>query len=194
MITIVALGNPGEEYAKTRHNVGWMVMRDIIEKEHLPSLVSSAKYAAEISEGTLYGKDVGILFPTTFMNKSGTSVKRYRETVGGSDLIVVHDEADLPFGTIKISKDRGAGGHNGVKSIIDECGTTDFVRIRIGVAQTGLFGTMKRPKGDKLANFVLGEFKPAELKKIPDISEKVNEALVLYIEKGIEKAMQVVNA
>lgn len=194
MITIVALGNPGEEYTHTRHNVGWLVMHEIIRINNLPSLVNAKKYTAEISEAMLHGKEVAILFPTTFMNSSGSSVKRYLDSVTEeNELVVVHDEVDLPFGTIKISRDRGAGGHNGVKSIIETCGTKDFIRIRIGVTHAGLFGSVKRPTGEDLPKFVLGEFKPAELRTIPEIAEKVDVALKLYLEKGIEKAMQEVN-
>ncbi len=194
MVTIVALGNIGEEYVRTRHNVGWMVMRDIIEKRNLPHPVSASKYSAEISEGMLEGKEISILFPSTFMNKSGVSLKRYREAKGmEEELIVIHDEVDLPFGSIKISRDRGAGGHNGVKSIIDVCGGKGFTRIRIGISPTGFFGNLKRPKGEKLPKFVLGEFKPSELKKMDEIVEKVDEALSYIVRDGVEKAMQKVN-
>lgn len=193
MITIVALGNPGEEYAQTRHNVGWIVARELVERNNLPSLLRSSKFNAELSEGVLHGKEVSVLLPATYMNNSGASVKRYLEGKQ-SELVVIHDEVDLPFGAVKISKDRGAGGHNGVRSIIDAVGTTNFVRIRVGICQTGFFGAMKRPKGEKLPKFVLGEFKPGELRKMPEIVEKVEEALQLYMEKGIEKAMQEVNA
>ncbi len=194
MVTIVALGNMGEEYVRTRHNVGWMVMRDIIEKRGLPQLISASKYSAEISEGVLEGKEISILFPSTFMNKSGVSLKRYREAKGmEEELVVVHDDVDLPFGSIKISRDRGAGGHNGVKSIIDVCGGKGFTRIRIGISPTGFFGNLKRPKGDRLPKFVLGEFKPGELKKMGEIVEKVDEALSYIVRDGVEKAMQKVN-
>ncbi len=194
MITVVALGNIGEEYAHTRHNVGWMVMYDIIEKRNLPHPVSASKYSADISEGVIEGKEVSILFPSTFMNKSGVSLKRYREAKGmEEELIVIHDEVDLPFGTIKISRDRGAGGHNGVKSIIDVCGGKGFTRIRIGISPTGFFGGLKRPKGDRLPKFVLGEFKPGELKKMGEIVEKVDEALSYIVRDGVEKAMQKIN-
>lgn len=194
MITIVALGNPGEKYAKTRHNVGWIVLHEIISTQALPAPYASSKFTAEVSEGVLFGKEVGVLFPTTYMNASGVSVQRYLESQKDTSLlIVVHDEVDLPFGSIKISRGRGAGGHNGVQSIMDTCGTKDFVRIRVGIAQRGFFGAVKRPKGEKLPKFVLAEFKPAELKNMHEVSKAVARALQLIIEEGVEQAMGEVN-
>lgn len=193
MITIVALGNKGEEYAKTRHNVGWLVMDSYIENHHLPTPVNSAKYQARLSEGVLFEKEIAILYPTTYMNHSGVAVARYSEQHDGAPIVVVHDDVDLPFGSVKISKERGAGGHNGVQSIIDALGNNGCVRIRIGIAPVGFFGQVRRPKGDKLQTFVLGAFRPGELKKLPEIVKRVDIALRLYLENGVEKAMQEIN-
>ena len=195
MIIIVALGNPGSEYEHSRHNVAWLIMHLIITKQHLPTLIHSAQYNAEISEGVWAGKDIAILFPMTFMNKSGLSVKKYcKKFEEGQTLVVVHDDIDVPFGSIKISHDRGAGGHNGVRSIMQTCDTTAFTRIRIGIAHVNILGMTHRPTGEKLSAYVLGDFKPAELRKLNDIAEKVERALTLLIEKSVTEAMQVVNA
>ena len=193
MVCIVALGNPGEEYARTRHNVGWMVLDAIIETRTLPTKVSSGKYASMYTSSRLFERDVCMLFPTTFMNNSGTSVKKYIQEQGTPEmLIAIHDEIDLPFGAVRISFDRGAGGHNGVKSLIDAVGS-QFVRVRVGIGHRNMLGMIKRPKGDALSKFVLGEFKSGELKEIPEVAQKVDRALELLITKGLETAMQEVN-
>ena len=195
MITIVALGNPGDAYANTRHNIGWIVLERAMRGAHLPDTVKSSAYNALLSEGVLYGKDVAVLFPLTFMNNSGVSVAKYLGKQGVSkDLIVVHDEIDLPFGDVRVSVGRGAGGHNGVQSIIDQLKTKDFVRIRVGVGKKNIFGMLKRPQGEALSQFVLGTFVPREVSEFAAIVEKVDCALKLIIEEGAEKAMQVVNA
>lgn len=191
MFAIVGLGNPGDEYEKSRHNIGWIILRGIVEQYSLPSLTKSAKYAGQLSEGILHGTDIAILFPTGFMNNSGTSVSKFvREHNAQESLVVVHDDVDLPFGEIKISYDRGAGGHNGVKSIIETLKTQKFIRIRIGVARKGFFGGIKRPRGDRLADFVLASFSKSEEKMFPDIVEKVDIALTHILKEGVVYAMQ----
>lgn len=194
MFTIVGLGNPGVEYETTRHNVGWIVLNEIIKERSLPSLTKSSTYSGLLSEGMFYGNEIGILFPTTFMNNSGAAVSKYVKEKGSLDtLIVVHDEIDLPFGDVRIAYDRGPGGHNGIKSIIDALGSKQFIRIRIGIAQKSFFGRIKRPKGDRLADYVLGNFKSAELKELHEVEKRVERALELTITQGREFAMGEVN-
>lgn len=194
MYTIVGLGNPGEEYNKTRHNIGWLVLDSIVEKNALPSFVRSSQFAGNISEGVFHGVSVGILFPTNFMNNSGTSVHKYVKDRGTLEtLIVVHDDIDLAFGDIRISFDRGAGGHNGIRSVIDACGSSKFIRIRVGIAQKGFFGGVKRPKGDALADYVLTPLKKGEIQALPEIAARINDALELILTKGFQHAMQEVN-
>jgi peptidyl-tRNA hydrolase, PTH1 family len=194
MYTIVGLGNPGDTYAHTRHNVGWTMLMDVIEKRGLPSLVKSGQFSGLLSEGILSGSEVGILLPTTYMNKSGSATRTYiRERGDPEKLIVVHDDVALPLGDVRISYDRGAGGHNGVKSVIDAMTHARFARVRIGIAPKNIFGMVKRPTGDKLSDFVLGEFKSGEQKQFPEIVEKVDRALELIVTQGIEQAMQKCN-
>ncbi len=194
MFTIVGLGNPGTEYENTRHNVGWTILGDIVARHKLPFFSKSSQYAGQLSEGLLLGVEVGILLPTTFMNNSGSSVGKYVKEKGSLEtLVVVHDDIDLAVGEVKISYDRGPGGHNGVKSVIDACGSTKFIRIRIGIAQKGFFGGIKRPKGEKLSNFVLGKFKGGEVKQLTEVIQKVDKALELILTKGYQSAMQEVN-
>lgn len=195
MYTIVGLGNPGEEYRLTRHNVGWLAAESFVRTHHFPDLVRSGSYNGLLSEGVFQKTEVGVLLPTTYMNKSGSSVQRYLKERNGSGerLIVVHDEIDLPFGTLRISAGRNGGGHNGVQSIIDAVGSTDFIRVRIGIAKTSLFGNVKRPTGDKLSSFVLGAFSPREQKALPDICTHAASAIALIIEKGASAAMNTLN-
>lgn len=195
MFTIVGLGNPGDEYKETRHNIGGLILELIQEKNNLPSFVRSSQFGGNISEGMFHGEDVGILLPTTFMNNSGTSVAKYMKGRGPLEtLIVVHDDIDLAFDDVRVSFDRGAGGHNGIRSIIDACGTKKFIRIRIGIAQKGFFGGVKRPKGDSLAAYVLTTFKKNELKEISDIATRVERALELIFTGGVATAMQEINS
>ncbi len=195
MYTIIGLGNPGAEYETTRHNVGWIVLREIVARHTLPSFTKSSPFSGLLSEGMLHNTEVGILFPTTFMNNSGTATAKYVKEKGSLDtLIVVHDDIDIAFGEVKISYDRGSGGHNGIKSIIDALGSPKFVRIRVGIAPRGFFGNIKRPAGEKLSQYVLGNFKTGELKSIETISEKVDTAISRIVEKGVAIAMQEVNS
>jgi len=195
MIVIVGLGNPGEEYTYTRHNIGWLVLREIMSAYNFPDTHMSSRYAGEVSEGNLFGSPATILLPMNYMNNSGVSVQKFLRDAEDREvtLVVVHDEIDLPFGEIKISKDRGAGGHNGVRSIIEKCGTKDFIRVRLGIRHKGFFGVTKRPTGTKLPQYVLSSFKSSELKAMPDVAKKVATALKLITEDGVEKAMQECN-
>lgn len=194
MELIVALGNPGEEYAETRHNVAWIILDAIIKNACTSDPHASGMFSGKVCVGNLYGKEVRFLFPTTFMNNSGVAVKKALEYEPLSSLIVIQDEVDLPFGSIRIVEGRGPGGHNGVKSIIEQIGSKDFVRIRIGVARKNIFGIVMRPKGDKLADFVLGEFSKKEKEELPEIGKKVMRAIELMYTKDIKAAMTEINA
>lgn len=194
MHTIIGLGNPGDEYEKTRHNIGWIILEDIIRHHHLPSFFKSSAYSGLLSEGILHDAEVGLLLPTTFMNNSGIATQKYVKDKGALEtLIVIHDDVDIPYGDVRISFDRGAGGHNGIRSIIDAFGSQKFIRIRVGIAQKGFFGGIKRPTGEKLSQFVLGKYTSGEIKQFPKIAEKVDRALALILKKGLQQAMQEIN-
>lgn len=191
---IVALGNPGEEYTGTRHNIGWAAADALVAEFGLTSPVPSSKYQGLYSYGSIGGGEVNLLYPTTFMNNSGVAVKKLVPVRELSQLIVLHDDVDLPLGEIKISTSRGAGGHNGVKSIIAELGSNEFLRIRIGVAQKSFFtGKVKRPTGEKLPRFVLAKFTRSEEKVVQEIDKLVAEAVLLIIKEGSSMAMNKIN-
>ncbi len=165
MKLIVGLGNPGKEYERTRHNVGWLVVDKLINNEQL---TINKKINSEILKTTVEKKRLVVAKPQTYMNNSGAAVQAllnfYKLTP--ADLIVIHDDKDISLGEFRVHTNRGAAGHNGVLSIIEQLGTKDFLRIRTGVA----------PANKKIAdttNFVLGKFTKEEQEIIYGVIEKV---------------------
>jgi len=193
MYYIVGLGNPGKDYENTRHNVGWMVLDYMVETLGLPDAFDSSKYAGRISEGVLAEQEVILLYPNTFMNKSGSAVKKLVPKGAEKQLVVVYDDVDLPVGEIKISQGKGSGGHNGISSIVTSLDSKDFVRVRVGIAGKSFFGHTKRPKGGQLAKHVLGDFKRREGRELEEVLPKAAQAVQLIISEGAEKAMNQIN-
>jgi len=192
---IVPLGNPGDRYADTRHNVGWLAMDYVIESRAWPRLIEDKKLSGRSTGGRIGGEPVAVLYPDTFMNNSGAAVAKLVPQSEVGDLIALHDDIDLPFGVIKISAGRGGGGNNGVSSIIQKLGSKDFVRIRIGIAPKSFWtGKTKRPQGGgPLERFVLKPFSPSERKQLPDILATIDAAIAVVIEQGVEAAMNQYN-
>ena len=159
MKLIVGLGNPGKEFEITRHNAGWLTLDRFATAEKLSSKKSS-KLQAEIFDYKVGRNKVVLAKPQTFMNNSGISVNIMRNffRVATKDIVVVHDDKDIPVGEIRVQTNRGAAGHNGVKSIIEHIGTQDFTRIRIGV------GPIEKGKIEEISNFVLNKFTKEEFK------------------------------
>lgn len=187
---IVGLGNPGEKYQHTRHNVGWILLDQVVAKTGLPTPFASSKYAGRLSEGVLCGSDVSVLYPDTFMNKSGSAVQKLVSKDESAQLMVVYDDVDLPVGEVKVSFGRGAGGHNGITSIINSLGTKDFIRIRIGISPTSFWtGKTKRPSGDRLPKYVLGQFTKKELAALEPVGDQVRSIIETCISDGVGKAM-----
>jgi len=187
MILIVGLGNPGQKFQKTRHNVGFRVL-DLFQKENnFPDFSLSKKFNSLISKEVLEQKKIILAKPQTFMNDSGKAVKRLISNIQYpvSNLWVVHDDIDLSLGEIKIVKNRGSAGHKGVQSIINEIGTKNFIRFRIGIkkAQNSKFKTQKLDK------FVLQNFTRDEEKIVNEIIKKTAEAIEVAIIKDLEKSM-----
>lgn len=170
LYALVSLGNPGKKYAMTRHNAG-RVVADAIDFSDLTEL----KY----------------IVPDTYMNESGKFVKEYLKYHDDRDLIVIYDDKDLPFGKFRISHDRGDGGHNGLKSIIEALGTTEFIRLRIGIAHPTTDGKNIIPlSGDAVQKYVLGNLNDEEIKLLTDIIPKVKEAIETIVNDGYQKAME----
>lgn len=135
MKLIVGLGNPGAQYEQTRHNAGFLVIDLLREKNDFPPFVMNKKFNAAVSEGMVDNDKILLVKPQTSMNHSGTCVRTLMDyyKLTQSDITIIHDELDLPFGTVKISDDSRAAGHNGVQNIIDHLGTQTFRRVRIGI-------------------------------------------------------------
>ncbi len=194
MISIVPLGNVGEEYLMTRHNVGWSMVDHYVKEKGFPTPVFMRAYSGAYTEGVVDGISVRVLYPHTLMNNSGTAVRKLFQDGGELEkLVVVHDDIDLPFGVVRVHVGRGAGGHNGVKSIIDTVGTHAFTRIRIGIGKKTFLGTLRRPQGEELSSFVLGRFSPKEVQALQDVAVRVSSALDLIVKRGSEYAMQQCN-
>lgn len=194
MYYIVGLGNPGKEYKNTRHNIGFDVLETFVADTHLSSLHESSAHSGFVSEGSVEGQEVFVLLPTTFMNASGSAVAKLVPKDESEKLIVVYDDIDLPLGEIKISFDRGDGGHNGIKSIIEKLGTPKFTRVRIGVAQKSIWtGKLKRPKGEGLASFVLGTFSQKEQKELEEVTALIPKIISTFVTKGREVTMNQFN-
>lgn len=195
MYYIVALGNPGEKYKTTRHNVGWMAVDHCLDAWGLPQLVESGGLSGRLTEGVVAGSEVTVLYPTTFMNNSGSAVVKLVPKEEVAQLIVVHDDIDLPFGEIKVGVGRGAGGNNGVASIIQKLGSKEFVRVRVGIAPKSFWtGKTKRPRGGgPLERFVLKPFTKGESEQLVDVFIQVQRAIELVIREGAERAMNVCN-
>jgi peptidyl-tRNA hydrolase, PTH1 family len=172
MYTLVPLGNPGEKYTHTRHNAA-RIMCALIEDEIMKR------------------SDMEVFIPDTFMNESGKAVAEYLRYKEGRELIVMYDDKDLPLGKLRISHDRGDGGHNGVKSIIESLGTKEFTRIRIGIAPENVDGKeVKAPHGEAVQDFVLGKFREEEEIKLREIAPSVIGALSAIAKEGYQKAME----
>jgi PTH1 family peptidyl-tRNA hydrolase len=186
-LLVVGLGNPGPNYAKTRHNLGFMVA-DILADRMGSGFKLHKRSGAEVTTGRLGGKSVVLAKPRTYMNESGRQVGPLAKfySVAPADVIILHDELDLDFGRIRLKAGGGAAGHNGLRSVSSALGTNDFQRVRIGVG---------RPPGRKPgATFVLETFAATERPEVPTICEQAADATELLIELGLETAQNTVHA
>ena len=191
---LVGLGNIGERYVGTRHNVGWHVLNAYCATYSFPSPVASASLSGEVSEGARRGQPVTVGYPTTLMNHSGVMVKKLLREKGEGTLILVYDDIHIPMGEFKISAKGGSGGHNGVSSVIDSLGHQNFIRIRIGIAPVSFWtGKTVQLKGGKLPSYVLGPFSKREQQVIDSINDTLVEAIDFTIENGVERAMNKYN-
>ncbi|MDD2935501.1 MAG: aminoacyl-tRNA hydrolase [Candidatus Pacebacteria bacterium] len=194
MYTIVGLGNPGKEYAMTRHNTGRIMLDYFAKSNDFSDWNENKKYKSLVSEGKLDKEKVILLKPETFMNKSGLSVKDLIDKDNAGNLIVIYDDLDLGLGDFKISFNRGTGGHNGLESIVKTIKTKEFTRIRVGICPTTPTGKLKKPKGEeKVLNLIMKDFKKPELDVLKKISKRINIALEMIVKEGRDKAMNEFN-
>jgi PTH1 family peptidyl-tRNA hydrolase len=192
---IVGLGNPGEEYLKSRHNTGRIVLQEIARKYDFLDWKNESKYKLEKTKGEIGGEKFDFIIPNTFMNNSGDAVSIFiNEKKKLPKLIVIYDDIDLPFGTYKISFNKSSGGHNGLDSIIKKVKSQEFLRIRVGISGKTASGKTKKPKGEEaVLKFLLGNFKEEELKELKKISGQIALVLELISKEGKDKAMSIFN-
>ncbi|MBN1585268.1 aminoacyl-tRNA hydrolase [Candidatus Uhrbacteria bacterium] len=183
---IVGLGNPGPEYAQTRHNAGAMAIEAILRRhgDGFGSLAMNRKFKALTAKGRLAGRKVMLAFPQTFMNLSGQAVAAIASfhKINPDRILVIADEKDIPLGRLRLRLSGSAGGHNGLKSIIERLGTRDFPRLRIGI------GT-ETSKRSEAADFVLGRPSAEELAELKAAAERAAEAVRTLLADGPESAM-----
>lgn len=186
-LLVVGLGNPGPNYAKTRHNIGFMVA-DLLADRIGSGFKLHKKSGAEATTGRLGGRAVILAKPRVYMNESGRQVGPLAKfySVDPADVVVLHDELDIDFGRVRLKLGGGEGGHNGLRSVAAALGTKNFQRVRIGVG---------RPPGRKdPAAFVLEQFSSVERPEVPLLCENAADAAELLLAQGLESAQNTVHA
>ena len=185
MYLIIGLGNPEEEYSKTRHNMGFNAINKIADQYGIK--VNKSKFQGLYESAIIEGKKVMLIKPQTYMNLSGECIKQFVDfyKIQKEEILVIYDDMDIEPGKIKIRKKGGAGGHNGMKSIIKMLGTEEFARIRTGIG---------RPKhsGDDI-KYVIGAIPEEEIPKLDEGVEKAKEAVIEILKNGIDSAMNKLN-
>ena len=185
MKLLVALGNPGKDYRKPRHNIGFMVAERVAQENNIQ--FSRKKFRSIIGQGNIGGQTVILAEPQTYMNLCGEAVKKLVDFFGidTEELVIVHDDLDMEFGKIKIKEKGGHGGHNGVRSIIGALGTGDFVRLKVGIG---------RPtNGQAVKNYVLSSFDSYETEMLPDLLTLGEKAVESVLTQGVQTAMNQFN-
>ena len=192
MKLIIGLGNPGQGYSRSRHNIGFMCLKHFAH-EHAISF-DKKQADARTGRGTMEGIDVVLARPQTYMNLSGQSVNRlmHKFKLKPSDIIVIHDDMDLPLGKVRIRAGGSSGGHKGIDSIIRDIGTRDFVRIKVGIGRPEK-DTDDNYYDDDIVDFVLNSFSPEEKKLIEPSIKKVSDAILCLLTEEVETAMNKFN-
>ena len=188
MKLIVGLGNPGVAYSRNRHNIGFACLRHFARNYDIR--LDRKQSHARTGSGEIEGETVFLARPQTFMNLSGKSVSRLvnRFKVDFDDLIVIHDDLDLPLGRIRIRQGGSSGGHKGIESVIGELGSQGFIRIRIGIGRPS-----ENVSEDEIIGFVLSDFTPEEEKVVKKAIAGVSDAILCLIAEGLETAMSKYN-
>jgi len=190
MTLICGLGNPGKKFDGTRHNLGFRIIDQFARKKRFPKFKLSQKYRSLISKKLLNKEKIVLAKPQTFMNDSGKAVKALTRSykLESKNLIIIHDDIDLPIEEMRIVKNRGAAGHKGVQSIINELSTKDFVRFRIGIKPKSY---ILNPKS--LDKFVLKKFNKEEKEILKKVTKNAVLAIDSMIKNSLEKAMNKFN-
>lgn len=192
---ILGLGNPDEEYARTRHNAGRMAVQKFAEVHGFSDWKDEKKAKSFVARGRVGNSLALLLLPNTYMNKSGLAAAYYIKSVKAAEkLIVAYDDLDLPLGTIKISFDRGSGGHKGIDSIMRSLKTRRFVRVRIGISPVGVNGGTRKPQGEeKVEKFILGDFSKDDMVHLKKVFKRTSDAIHAIVNDGREVAMNLYN-
>ena len=182
---IAGLGNPGAEYTNTRHNVGYMVIGHWAKS--LGVRLSGRRFHSTNIQTKYHDKDIILLRPRTYMNRSGKAVKACVDFygLGPEDILVVHDDIDLTLGRVKMVRDGGPGGHKGVRSLIQGLGTRAFCRVKVGVGRP--------PTGENVEDYVLGTFRAGEKDIVQEVIKGAVRACELFVSNGVEAAMNKIN-
>ena len=181
MKIIVGLGNPGIHYEWSRHNIGFLVVNRLAEIHHI--LVGARRFKSLFGKGSIDSQPVILAKPMTYMNRSGEAVAKIVSffQVGMKDLIVIHDDLDLPFGKLRIKQRGGDGGHQGIRSIIESIGGNSFLRLKIGIGRP--------PEGMDPAGYVLTPFSAREKSSLDEVLTRAAECLTVILHEGIETAL-----
>jgi PTH1 family peptidyl-tRNA hydrolase len=184
MKLIVGLGNPGREYERHRHNIGFMVVEALLPRARAE--LNQEKFGAKVGPGTLAGERVLFVEPQTFMNLSGRSVAEAARfyKVAVEDVLVIHDELDLPFGRLQLKAGGGSGGHNGLKSTVSSLGDEGFIRLRFGIG---------KPEGpnarERVSGYVLSGFDDGERRQLEELIGRSVDMVETWIREGLSVAM-----
>ena len=193
MNLIVGLGNPGRGYANNRHNIGFICLNHFARKHGIRFVKKQGK--ARIGIGEVAGGKVVVARPQTYMNLSGQSVSRLvkKFDISHDNLLVVHDDIDLPPGKIRIRQDGGSGGHKGIDSIVAELGSQDFLRLRAGIGHPSSIEGSTETFKDDIISYVLSDFTPDEKQIIAQVIPRVSEAILCLLTEGLTAAMNKYN-
>jgi peptidyl-tRNA hydrolase, PTH1 family len=188
---IVGLGNPGAKYDRTRHNIGFEVIEALVKRYPDASLVENKRFQGIAGEFRSEGERTVLLKPTTFMNLSGQAVRAVLDwyKLEPESVLVVYDDMDLPTGKLRLRLSGGAGGHNGMKSIIAHLGTKEFPRLRVGIGATD----KGEERDQAVVSHVLGRFAPEDRKIVDAVIPMAVDAIDLSLRKGFERAMNLYN-
>ncbi len=184
MKLLVGLGNPGDKYSATRHNIGFMVAEQVARCHRV--VLKKKGYQGIYGVGRVGTCETTVLLPQTFMNCSGSSVNAAYRSLGiePGDLIVIYDDLDLPFGRLRVKTDGGHGGHNGLRDIVAVLGCKDFVRLRVGIG---------RPEHGNVTGHVLSRFSTNEQKLLPQLLDTAADAVERILSSGATEAMNSFN-